>query len=254
MRLDLYQECFEQETYYWWHIAKQQLVISLVKKHFGNKKIKILDLGCGTGAILAKLRTFGAVFGADNSKMALRFARKRGLKNLFLCDFNKDLLPFADNYYDVILILDVIEHIKNPRLLLSEISRVLAPDGLLIATAPAYQSLWSYWDKILGHYRRYSRKSLIRLLKNHNFHPIYTSYLHATILAPATLARFIKQKKYKLNKNQVEIKNIPSDFRPLPKWLNSILLSISSLERLILFRISLPFGLSVIAVCQKNKP
>jgi len=254
MRLDLYQECFEQETYYWWHIAKQQLVISLIKKHSGNKKIKILDLGCGTGAMLAKLRTLGTVFGADNSKLALKFAHKRGLKNLYLCDFNKDSLPFADNSYDVILILDVIEHIKNPKLLLDEISRVLAPDGLLIVIVPAYQSLWSYWDRILGHYRRYSKKKLLWLLKNHNFCPIYTSYLHATILAPATLVRLIRQKNYELKNGRIKLKNIPSDFRPLPKWLNSILLSISSLERLILLRLGLPFGLSVIAVCQKNKP
>ena len=72
------------------------------------------------------------------------------------------------------------------------------------------------------------------------------------ILVPAIFARFIKQKKYEFKKGLVNTQNIPSDFRPLPIWLNSILLTISFLERLILQQLSLPCGLSVIAVCKKN--
>lgn len=177
MKLDLYQECFEQESYYWWHTAKQKLVSVFLKKILGEKRIKVLDLG--------------------------------------------------------------------------EISRILKPEGILIVIVPAYKFLWSYWDKVLGHYRRYSKTEIVSLLEKEGFYPLYSSYFHSTILPPATLVRFFRQKMYDLNK-KINKNEIHSDFRPLPKWLNSCLAFISSFERQILLRKPLPYGVSVVSISKKN--
>ena len=251
MRSDLYQECFDQETYYWWHIAKQKLVSAFLKKLLHKKRVKVLDLGCGTGGVLASLKNFAFVCGVDKSETALRLAKKRGLRNLLKHDFAKSRLPIKNSSFDAILALDVLEHLRNPGFTLKDISRILKPDGILIVIVPAYKFLWSYWDEVLGHQTRYSKMEIGSLLRKEGFYPLYSSYFHSTILPPAALARFIKQKKYDLNK-KINKDEIHSDFRPLPKLLNSFLMLVSSLELKILLKKSLPFGLSIVSVSKKN--
>lgn len=251
MRSDLYQECFEQETYYWWHIAKQKLVSAFLKKYFKENRIKVLDLGCGTGGVINSIKTPAFVYGVDKSERALKLARKRGLKNLLKHDFSKSRLPLKDSSFDVILALDVLEHLKKPSNVLKEISRVLKPEGVLIVVVPSYKFLWSYWDVILGHHTRYSKKEIRSLLKKEGYYTLYSSYFHSAILLPAVLARLIKQQMYNFNK-KINKNEIRSDFRPLPKLLNSFLALISSFEREVLLRKPLPFGLSIISVSKKN--
>ncbi len=266
MRNDLYQESFEQETYYWWHIAKQKLVSAFLKKYLKEKRIRVLDIGCGTGGMLNSLKTLAFVCGVDKSETALKFAKKRGLKNLIKHDFAKNRLPIKDSSYHAVLALDVLEHLKNPDFVLEEISRILKPGGILIVIVPAYKFLWSYWDEVLGHYTRYSKKEIASLLEKEGYYSMYSSYFHSTILPLATLARFIKQKIYnfskKINEAPTDLRpgfsakgdknEIHSDFRPLPNWLNNFLNLISSFERLLLSRGTLPFGLSIITISKKN--
>jgi len=252
MRRDLYSESFLQETYYWWHLAKQELVIYLIKKYADNRKIKILDLGCGTGAMLARLKPFGRVYGLDNSQLAVRLCQKRGLKNVSRHNMEQAPLPFSNKQFDVVLALDVIEHIRYPEKVICEVRRILKQNGFFIITVPAYKFLWSYWDVILGHSTRYNKKSILALLRPNGFHPLFVSYFHTLIFIPSILIRLVKQTIYnKTTKSSRE--EIHSDFIPLPKWLNALLLVVAGLERQILTKVPLPLGLSLITICQKEK-
>jgi len=121
MKEDLYQQMHLQEKYYWWHIAKRRLVIDFIRK---EKGLEVLDFGCGTGLLMKELIERGYhVFGVDNSSIALELCQKRGIKDTKKCNF-EDRLTFEDKFFDVIICLDVLEHIENDINLLEEFRRI----------------------------------------------------------------------------------------------------------------------------------
>ncbi len=246
MRQDLYQELFEMEKDYWWHRAKRSNVKSLLNKYLDKKEGgKFLDVGCGTGLMLEELKDYGESIGVDLFQEALNFCRKRGSFELYKADAHN--LPFEDGSIKVVTALDILEHTDDDGKVLREFQRVLALGGLLVITVPAYQRLWSYWDEILGHKRRYSVSSLVDLLKENGFKVEKSSYANLSILLPSVLVR-----KAKALAGRDSFKT-SSDFFSTPKPLNYLLTRIYDLERFFLLRFGLPFGLSVIAVGRKEK-
>ena len=156
MRQDLYPELFEVEDSHWWHQHKRQIVHKLIKV-FADKKGRVLDIGAGTGRILSELKQMGwQVKGIDTEKQAAKQSQKREIE-LKLIDIDKQILPFKANSFEVVLCLDSLEHLTNEVKVLKEIIRVTKPGGIIILTVPAYQWLYSYWDKMLGHKKRYSK-------------------------------------------------------------------------------------------------
>ena len=107
----------------------------------------------------AALRRFGDVSGLDMGLAALRHARARGLA---VARGSAENLPVGDAQLDVVVALDVLEHLDDDRRALDEILRVLRPGGVLLATVPAYPFLWSSHDEALGHRRRYRRARAAR--------------------------------------------------------------------------------------------
>ncbi len=244
MRRDLYAEMFRQESFYWWHVGKRELVKELLKKYadLGQKPQKILDVGCGTGMLLKDLSTEGEVWGLDKDQLALNFCQKRGFKNLTKADLTKKL-PYAERTFTVILALDVLEHLQNDHFALAEFSRLLQPGGFLVLTVPAYPQLWSRWDKVCGHQRRYSAQDLGGVVSQAGFRLRKLSYFNSFALLPAVLVRFIK--------SLFSRQNYHSDFFKLPSFLNQFLLFLTAGERKILLKTDLPAGLSLICLAQK---
>lgn len=247
MRKNLYSQMYRQESYYWWHLAKRQMVNNFITNYCSTRsgKLKILDLGCGTGKLMQELSSCGQCYGLDYSPLALRFCQQQGIKKHYLikADINTTL-PLPENSFDIITILDVLEHTKNDQAVLKEIKRVLKPNGLLILTVPAYQSLWSYWDKMLGHKRRYHRSQLLSIFSQTKFNIVKLTYFHSFVLIPAILIRRFKS----LNKHSSKT----SDFIELPKIINKILLLVTNGENKLLQHFNLPFGLSLFAIVSKN--
>ena len=235
METQLYSEMYRQEKTYWWHVAKRKLVQSCV-----NGK-KVLDVGCGTGAMLSELKEKGFdVYGLDGSDQALQFCGLRGLeKKLGL--YPPQPPPYPAGGFDTVLCLDVLEHVNQDNLLLANLKRVLKPGGRLIVTVPAYQFLWTYWDEMLGHKRRYHLPQIKRLVLESGLKIEKATYFFCPH-SPAFVVRLLKSKMSDRKE---------SDFVDLPAPVNAFLLFAAAVERFLLRFINMPFGVSVLVIAKK---
>jgi len=245
MRQDLYQELYEVENTHWWHWHKRAVVQSLLQK-FASKG-SVLDIGSGTGKILEELKEQGwKVAGIDGEKEAKEWSKKRGIE-IALGDVSKSALPFKDNSFDAVLALDILEHLPNDANLLNEAKRIVKENGIIIITVPAYSWFFTYWDTMLGHQRRYSKKDVEKLSHACKVKTLFISYYMAGLLLPFLVIRLFKQ--------LTQTNSIPqSDFKIMP--LASISLPLVSTyckwEQQLLRKRTLPFGLSLVWAVQKS--
>jgi 2-polyprenyl-3-methyl-5-hydroxy-6-metoxy-1,4-benzoquinol methylase len=242
MRRDLYKDIADKENSHWWHKAKRELAKRLSAK-YTNKLTsdnKVLDVGCGTGLILESLGTKAKLYGIDSQQEALAICRSKGLKNVKKDDAQN--MKFKSNQFDLVTMFDVLEHTDEKKTI-SEVNRILKKDGIVFITVPAYQWMWSSWDEILKHHKRYTKEDLENLLEKNDFKIIKLSYFYTLIFIPAAIVRKLKSV---FSKN-----GYTSDFALPPSLINQTLLNISKVEMEILLNSSLPFGLSVVAVAKK---
>ena len=258
MRHDLYEDLYVKEQDYWWHVGKRLIVYGLLTRYLPAQAVgaagrRALDRGCGTGHNLDSLARYAAPVGLDSASAALDFCRRRGHRYLV----RAESLPFAPESFDIVTALDVIEHVDDDIVTLRDLYTTMRPGGLLIISVPAYRALWSYWDDILGHRRRYTTGSLRRAVETAGFRVRKISYSNTAILVPATVLRFLKGLRHKAGRRAysrgfTDEESIPnSDFVPVPGWLNRLLTGYYRWESRTLRRASLPFGLSVVCVAQK---
>lgn len=239
MQRYLYKDLYNLEDRHWWHKAKRELVSYYLKQNFLSKN-KILDVGCGTGKNIEAFSKFGTVWGIDSSSQAISFCKKRGLKNVVRGNIEK--IPFSNQSFNFVTALDVLEHVDDQKAL-KEIHRVLKNEGFLIITIPAFPELWSRWDEVLEHKRRYTQKTLNKLLKDNRFQVIKISYMHSFLILPALIIRTFKNLFYK--------NYYPSDFLLSNKLLNYLLAKIALIEKFFIINLSIPFGTSLIVLAQK---
>ncbi len=236
----LYRDLFQLENTHWWHIAKRRTALALLQPRVA-RGAKILDLGCGTGQNLISLAALGTTWGVDIELEALRWCRQRGLRNVK--KGTAYALPFADQSLDIVTLFDVLEHTNEDRTL-AEVRRVLKPGGLILLTVPAYQWLWSRWDKVLHHRKRYNRTDLSAALIRHGLAPVTMSYAYSFLLLPVWLVRQLK--------SRFSSEKYSSDFRLGSPWVNSLMGKLADCERPLIQRGHLPFGTSIFALARKT--
>lgn len=244
MNFSLISEMYSQEKTLWWHVAKRKTVKTFLEQYGGPiAGKKILDIGCGTGAMIEDLTVLGAdVYGIDRSPEAVDYCNKRNLKNIRLENL-EDRLPFSGNSFFAVTCLDVLEHITSDEKLLADIYRILKPGGLLIISVPSYQIFWTYWDEMLGHKRRYFLKELTKKLTKAGFISEKATYLFS-FLFPGFGLRLLK--------HWFGIRT--SDFSSrIHSVLNRPLLFFCDLERFVAEEWGLPFGVSIFVVAKKQK-
>lgn len=241
MRKDLFEDLYTLEEQHWWHISKRKIVVSCIQDYFKKRSAKILDIGCGTGKNMEELQRFGDVYGLDSSTEALSFCRKRGLKNIKLG--SAEDMPFKPNSFDLITLLDVLEHTDDNQTL-QEVYRILQKDGLLIITIPAFKWLWSEWDKVLHHKKRYNKNDIINVLNKNHFTVIYATYLYSFLVLPTLIIRRVKQKFFRK-------KEYTSDFQLSNPLLNWIMSYISKIEFKLAQKITIPIGTTILVVAKK---
>jgi len=240
---------FKVETLHWWWVARKKIVLNLLDKHLNSKnKNLILDAGCGTGAGMIYLSKFGKVYGVDLSPIAVRFCRKRGIKNVKVGSVLR--LPYKDNTFDLICLMDVIEHIKDDKKVIEEMHRVLKPGGLLLMTLPALPFIYSKHDSEQGHYRRYTKNDIKKLFKKNRFAEKKLTYFNLFLSSPIILIRLLSRVGWPFtglasfdSKVNYSIHN--------KKIINLLLTKIFSFESILINNFDLPFGISLLSLHEK---
>lgn len=246
MEPEEYQRNYDVEDWHWWFAGRQSAVRNLLQKFMkrgGGQRI--LDVGCGTGAMTKFLGQCGEVAGVDISEIALGFCQKRELNNLFRASALN--LPFADNSFDLVTAFDVVYHkwVEDDLEALKEFCRVCKENGQLLITACAFDFLRGGHDIAVHGARRYTRGELVEKLERVGFEVEKASYANA-ILFPLVLASRLWE-RVRRSKGSGE-----SDLGPVNRYLNRVLTWISTLEALMLKRIDFPLGSSVVCVASKR--
>ncbi|HXU37972.1 MAG TPA: class I SAM-dependent methyltransferase [Blastocatellia bacterium] len=244
MNITEYAEMYKLESFYWWFVARRDLLESFVREIVkGFDHPKLLDVGCGTGINFSVLSKCGETFSSDASEEALKFSKSRGTTGLVRSDLES--LPFVPSTFDVVTALDVLEHVDNDLAAMDELLRVTRKGGVLVITVPAYGFLWSEHDEALHHRRRYAASELRNKLTNAGFEVERITYYITFLFFPILFMRFAQS----LSKKSIHAK---TSHVILPGWLNSLLIGILALERVLLRWMNFPFGVSL--VCLARKP
>ncbi len=247
-----YERMYRLEDSYWWFVGRHRLVEALMTARYGQPDrtpdppegaLSILDIGCGTGAMSARLARWGRVVSADFSSLALQFSRRRGLKHLAGADAMR--LPFAADGFDVLVAMDMLEHLPDDQAALCEFRRVLKPGGRVIATVPAYAHLWSEHDVALMHHRRYRRQELAARFETAGFRLEKLSHT-MTLLYPVVAAQ-----------RRLNAKKPPHDppqaaMPPVPAPVNALLTGMLTAENALARRFNFPFGVTILAIAVKT--
>ncbi|MBU4380848.1 class I SAM-dependent methyltransferase [Candidatus Parcubacteria bacterium] len=233
------------ETNYWLFIARRDAVINLIKKVDIGKTDKILDIGCSGGPLINLLKENGFmnIYGIDISVDAINLCKKRGINNVTVMDGTKTL--YKDGEFDTIIASDILEHLKDEDSALSEWYRLLKPNGKLILSVPALNSLWSGHDEINGHYRRYNKSSLIKRLEKAQFKLHKISYWNFTLFFPIYVLSMFQ---HLLPKNKSALKDRLYELCPL---INGTLVALLKTENFFLKYINYPVGISIFTVWRK---
>ncbi|MBI3103874.1 methyltransferase domain-containing protein [Candidatus Daviesbacteria bacterium] len=239
----------EIEDFHWWFEGRRQILSKIFKK-FLQKKLEdvvILDIGCGTGSNIKFLSNFGNVHGIDNMKLAIDYCKKKGAKKVKLANACK--LPYRNRMFDVVVFLDVLEHIENDELAIKEAKRVLKKNGLIIITVPALPIIWSQHDSMQNHHRRYRRDEIESLAENANLKILNMVFFNFLLSFPIVIIRFLS--KISLFKGLGEHDSQLNFNLAKIRIINKILLTIFKTEIAFSKFINYPFGISLLAVIKK---
>jgi len=143
---------------------------------------KLLDLGCGGGSFLWEIKKRGfEVYGVDPSFQACKLTRERLGENIFNVELEE--CHFPNDYFDVVTLWHVLEHLPNPNITLREIHRILKKDGILVLETPNIDSLsFKMFRKscfhldIPRHFYHWSSKTIKEMLNRHKFKVFKISY------------------------------------------------------------------------------
>ena len=234
---------FRVEQSHWWHIGRRKILAGFVEeicRQVTDRRPRILDVGCGTGANLIMLSKYGDAEGVDVSEDALAFCRERGLDKVKLGA--GEALPYEEGTFDLVTAFDVVEHMDDDLAGLSEMQRVLRPGGRVLLFVPTFMFLWGLQDDVSHHRRRYRLSQLRGVLEKAGFEIERTTYANVTLFLPILLMR----KLMRLTGIKAESENNINI-----SALNGVLGSVLGAESIVLRYFNLPFGVSGLCVAKK---
>jgi 2-polyprenyl-3-methyl-5-hydroxy-6-metoxy-1,4-benzoquinol methylase len=242
-----YAEYYEFEDRHWWFLGRRAIVLSLLAAHLppeNGVRRRILDVGTGTGAMLGPLGRFGDTEGIDAEEEAVRACRRRGAANVR--HYDGTTIPVDDGTFDVVTVLDVIEHVEDHIALVAEVRRVTRPGGKVMVTVPAFRFLWGPQDEISHHHRRYVRPELRSVLERAGLEIERLSYFNTFLFPPIAAVRLLRRAPASPATARSDFGIGASRTR-----LNRLLTRVFAGEAALLRHMDMPVGVSLVGVARR---
>lgn len=234
----VYDRMAELDRTHWWYRARRNILSDLIERRISlPADARILEIGCGTGHNFAMLERFGRIdaLEVDETARALasdRLGRPVGSAQL------PELRGVPSGHYDLIALLDVLEHVGADREALANIARKLKPSGRILVTVPAHPWMWSAHDVVNHHQRRYTKKTLSAAVGDAGLKIEMLSHFNSLLFPVAAAARLAGRITGRQD----------SDDRLPPEPLNKTFEFLFGLERYALGRVPFPPGVSLVAI------
>jgi SAM-dependent methyltransferase len=239
----VYARMAEQEDNHWWFRGRREILSSLIHRRLTLPPgARILEVGCGTGGNLAFLSSLGELDAIEYDDDARAIASEKSGIAVKAGGLPNDL-TVDDGAYDLIALLDVLEHIEEDTKSLTKLSTKLSKTGRLLITVPAIPWLWSDHDEQHHHHRRYTKSTLRTAVTNSGLQIVHFGYFNTLLFPTAVIQRIGKR---------LIGSSTPDDMIP-SRYINYILFSIFRAEKHVVSWLPFPIGLSIFAIIQLQK-
>lgn len=241
-----------EEDKHWWFAGRTWSLLNMLDRVIAPQGDKtVLDVGCGAGNMFHHFARYGTVVGVDNNPKPLVVARERGYD---VREGTAESLPFDDASFDLVSLLDTVEHCDDDMAVLKECYRVCQPGGHLVITVPAFMWLWSHNDELNAHKRRYTAHELGDRVQQIGFQVrrmTYNNFFVFPMAAPMVLLRRGAQREPELASPHFDDESYQVEMEPTAPPVNAILTAVGWTESQILRWMNLPVGTSIICIAQK---
>jgi len=243
MERKVYEQMAKLDAHHWWFTARRRILDGVIERIVKPPKdAHILELGAGTGHNLAMLSRFGNVEASELDPIARELASER-LGRPVVEAALPDLSMFPAETYDMVALLDVLEHVPDDKGSLESIRKRLKPGGALLLTVPINPWMWSAHDVAHHHHRRYRKHEIRKLAQDADYEIELLSPFNSLLFPPIAAVRFV---------GKLTGKDDSDDAMPSPP-VNKALDLIFGLERELVGRVPLPFGVSLVAVLRRPR-
>ena len=238
----IYDRMAELDSRHWWYVARRDILAELIRRKVPlPTEPRILEIGCGTGHNLPMLSRFGRVDAVEIDPIARAMASSR-LGHAVHDAPLPTLAGVPERSYDLVALLDVLEHVEADRDALVSISERLRPNGRILLTVPAHPWMWSSHDVANHHKRRYTKKTLKAVVADAGLKLHELTYFNSVLFPVAAMARVA---------SRLAGKEGSGDAMP-PKAVNALFETLFGLERYAIGRLPFPPGVSLAAIASAS--
>ena len=231
----------ETQQNHWWFAVRRRFLESWVRiGGAAPRDGRILEVGAGTGANLDTLRVFGRVTALEPDHFACDYISRHFDVETVHAALPGGCVGLRD--FDLVVALDVLEHIDDDLGALRSIHGMLKARGRVIATVPAFQFLWSVHDEKLHHKRRYRAPELVSRMEEAGFRPVHQSYFNFLLFPAALLFRLLDRLCKGVGR---------AGSGNVHPFLNGLMARVFGAEVFLLRFVRFPFGLSLVVVASK---